>query len=80
METRPVFYLDEDVVDEDDEDFQPRPTSPYGSLQDIYMTRTPHPRDLARFRRPLPAIPGKFLVFVMVKVMGKSQNLVCYWL
>lgn len=62
METKPVFYLDDDVVDdelEDDEDLQ-HADSPYGSLKDLYLGMTGNSRDFpSKYKKPLPAIPGK---------------------
>jgi len=60
METKPVFYLDDDVIDDDeleDEDIQ-RPTSPYGSLKDLYFGEPGNTADLNKYKKPLPAIPG----------------------
>lgn len=60
METKPVFYLDDDVVDDEieDEDFQ-RPTSPYGSLKDLYFGGgTGNSKEFNRYKKPLPAIAG----------------------
>ncbi|XP_052221195.1 uncharacterized protein LOC127837841 isoform X3 [Dreissena polymorpha] len=58
METKPVFYLDEDVVDEVDEDRQ-RPGSPYGSLKELYFGGNGQVGDLNRYTKPLPAISGQ---------------------
>ncbi|XP_045192778.2 uncharacterized protein LOC123549036 isoform X5 [Mercenaria mercenaria] len=52
METKPVFHLDDDLIDDDeiDEDIQ-RSTSPYGSLKELYLSR-----DFNKYKKPLPAI------------------------
>lgn len=63
METKPVFYLDDDVVDDEleDEDFQ-KPMSPYGSLKDLYFGGTGNTQELNKYKKPLPAIPGRLSV------------------
>ena len=54
METKPVFHLDDDVIDDEeiDEDRQ-RGTSPYGSLKDLYLSR-----EFSKYKKPLPSIQG----------------------
>jgi hypothetical protein len=57
METKPVFHLDDDLVDDEvDEDMQ-RATSPYGSLKDLYLG-TGNSRELTKYKKPLPSITG----------------------
>ena len=56
METKPVFYLDDDVVDEaSEEDYD---SEAYGSLKDHYFSATAGPPDLRKYKKPLPSIAG----------------------
>ncbi|XP_052789596.1 uncharacterized protein LOC128224033 isoform X4 [Mya arenaria] len=75
METKPVFYLDDDVMDEEfDEDLQ-RPTSPYGSLKDLYFGGMGAPREFSKYRRPLPAIGGDRAVSAGVLAQTKIPSI-----
>ncbi|KAL4218691.1 hypothetical protein ACF0H5_021279 [Mactra antiquata] len=59
METKPVFHLDDDVIDDDeeiDEDIQRGP-SPYGSLKDLYFGAGSS-KEFNKYKKPLPAITG----------------------
>lgn len=62
METKPVYYLDEDGV-EQEVFLEPRMSqgnrlndSDYGSYRDLYMSGT---REFPRLKKPLPPIGGQ---------------------
>ena len=57
METKPVFYLDDDVLDEESqEDYD---SEAYGSLKELYFgTANTNPQDLRKYKKPLPSITG----------------------